>query len=184
VYWGDCDASLPAMALGHRIERGGRLTRWLKFAAVPVLLALGYLAGSVVASPGQAGPGGGDGGQENCLDGANKVEDPGDTLTINAPSGQIVGQVAIKSVSDNQEGFGCFLYPPLTSGQCYTVSGLGTAVVRITRIGSGSDCKEISHIELTTTPGTTPTTTTTTTASPKTSATPTTTDPKTTMPTP
>lgn len=161
------------------------MKRWLKFAALPVLLALGYLAGSLVAGPGLAGPGGGDGGggQGNCLDGANKVEDPGDTLTINAPTGQIVGQVAIKAGSDNQEG-GCFLYPPLTSGRCYTVSGLGTAVVRIERIGSGSDCKEISHVEWTTTPGTTTTTTTSTTTNPKTSTTPTTTDPKTTMPTP
>jgi hypothetical protein len=157
----------------------------LKFAALPVLLALGYLAGSLVAGPGLAGPGGGDGGggQGNCLDGANKVEDPGDTLTINAPTGQNVRQVAIKAGSDNQEG-GCFLYPPLTSGRCYTVSGLGTAVVRIERIGSGSDCKEISHVEWTTTPGTTTTTTTSTTTNPKTSTTPTTTDPKTTMPTP
>jgi hypothetical protein len=158
------------------------LTRWLGFAALPVLLALGYLAGSVVAGPGLAGPGGG-GGQGNCLDGANQVEDPGDTLTINAPTGQTVGQVAIRAESDKEEGFECFLYPPLTSGPCYTVSGLGTAVVRVRRIGSGPDCKEISHVEWTTTPGT-PTTTTTSTTTAKTATTPATTDRKTTSPTP
>jgi hypothetical protein len=151
------------------------LTKWLKLAAIPMLLALGYLAGSVVASPGQGGPGGGSGGggQESCLDGANMVEDPGNTLTINAPAGRIVTRVGIKAESDNQEWFGCFLYPPRTSDPCYRVSGLGTAVVRITRIGAGSDCREISQVEWTTTPGTITRPTTTTTTNPKTSTTPT-----------
>ena len=158
------------------------MKRWLTFAALPTLLALGYLAGSVVASPEQAGPGGGSdgGGQESCLAEADKVEEPGDPLTINAPAGRIVRQVAIKAESDNQGGFGCLLYPPLTSGPCYTVSGLGTAVVTITRIRARSDCKEISQVEWRTTPGAIPTPTTTTTRNAKTS-TPTTTDPKTSM---
>ena len=42
------------------------------------------------------------------------------------------------------------LFPPETSDSCYTVSGLGTTTVTITRIGSGRTCKEISHVEYTT----------------------------------
>lgn len=161
------------------------MTRWLKFAALPVLLALGYLAGSVVAGPGLAGPGGG-GGQESCLPRATDktADDPGDLVTVIAGTGQVITALAIKARSENQLDQGCFSYTEdELEGPCYTVEGLGTATVRIERIGSGSGCNEISHVEWTTTPGITTTTTTTTSTDPKTSTTPATTDRKTTSPT-
>ena len=39
---------------------------------------------------------------------------------------------------------------------CYTVTGLGTCNVTVTGGGTGSDCKEISHVVFCTGPGTTP----------------------------
>lgn len=161
------------------------MTRWLKFAALPVLLALGYLAGSVVAGPGLAGPDGG-GGQGNCLPGATDktADDPGNVVTIIAGTGQVITALAIKAGSENQLDQKCFSYTEDDlDGPCYTVEGLGTATARIERIDSGSDCKEISHVEWTTTPGITTTTTITTSTDPKTSTTPATTDRKTTLPT-
>ena len=123
-----------------------------KFAALTTMVSLGLMAAYVLAGPVAAQ------GQGTCIEGGTKIENPGDSEVITADSP--ITQVAIKAGND------CFLFPPLTSNDCYTVSGLGTNTVTITRIGSGRDCKEISHIEYTTGPVEPPPTTNPTTTVP------------------
>jgi hypothetical protein len=128
----------------------------MKFAGLTTMVSLGLLAAYVLAGPVAAQ------GQGTCIEGGTKIDNPGDSEVIEAPAGSVITQVAIKAGRD------CFFFPPLTSNDCYSVSGLGTSTVTITRIGSGPDCKEISHIEYTIGPGVPPppppppTTTTTT----------------------
>jgi hypothetical protein len=126
----------------------------MKFAALTTMVSLGLIAAYVLAGPVAAQ------GQGTCIEGAMKIENPGDSETITASSP--ITAVAIKAGRD------CIVFPPATSDDCYTVSGLGTTSVTITRIGSGPDCKEISHIEFTTGPVEPPTTTVPTTTAPTT----------------
>jgi hypothetical protein len=127
----------------------------LKILALSALLSAGFLAaffgsGLFSSSPAFAGPGGG-GATGNCLGGgAAKIENPNDSTTITAPAGQVITQVAIKA------GTECFIFNSDGTQGCYTVTGLGTASVTVTRAGSGPTCKEISHIEFTTSTGPTP----------------------------
>jgi hypothetical protein len=123
-----------------------------KFAALTTMVSLGLLAAYVLAGPVAAQ------GQGTCIEGGTKIENPGDSEVITA--GSPITQVAIKAGNE------CILFPPETSNDCYTVSGLGTTTVTITRIGSGRDCKEISHIEFTTGPVEPPPTTTPTSSIP------------------
>jgi len=126
----------------------------LKLGALTAMVPIGLLTAYVLAAPVAAQDGEG-----TCIVGATKIDDPGDSLVINAPAGEVITQVAIKAGS-SQSGGGCFLFPPLTSSSCYTVDGLGTSTVTINRIGDGPTCKGISHVEYTTTTDTTTTTTT------------------------
>jgi hypothetical protein len=121
-------------------------TTALKILVLSALLSVGFLAaffggGALSSSPALAQPPG-DGGKGNCLGGgATKIENPNDTTTIVAPDGQVITQVAVKA------GTECFIFNADGTQGCYTVEGLGSATVTVTRSGSGSDCKEISHIE-------------------------------------
>jgi hypothetical protein len=116
----------------------------LKFAALTTMVSLGLTAAYVLAGPVAAQ------GQGTCIEGATKIDNPGDSEVITAPEGSVILQVGIKAGRD------CFLFPPLTSNDCYSVEGLGTSTVTITRIGSGPNCKEISHIEYVIGPGVPP----------------------------
>jgi hypothetical protein len=126
----------------------------LKILALTALLCVGFLTalfggGVFSSSPAFAGPGGGATG--NCLGGgATKIENPDDATTITAPAGQVITQVAVKA------GTQCFIFDSDGTQGCYTVTGLGTATVEVTREGSGPTCKEISHIEFITSTGPTP----------------------------
>jgi hypothetical protein len=132
----------------------------VKIFALSALLAVGFVAayfggGVYGSSPALAQPGGG--GTGNCLGGgATKVENPGDSETLTAPAGQVITQVAIKA------GTACIIFDSDATIGCYTVSGLGTDTVLVTRSGSGPTCKEISHIEFITSTAPPPPTTTTT----------------------
>jgi hypothetical protein len=121
------------------------------------LMSVGFLVaffgGGILSSSPALAQGAG-----NCLEGSNKVENPGDTETLTAPAGQVITTVAIKA------GNPCITFTSDGTMGCYTVSGIGTNSVLVTRSGSGPTCKEISHIEfLTSTEPPPPTTTTTTT---------------------
>jgi hypothetical protein len=134
----------------------------LKMLVLSALMAVGFLVaffggGILSSSTALAGPGGGLG---NCLGGdATKTpDDPGDVVILTAPDGQVITTVSIKA------GTPCFTFTADGSVPgCYTVEGIGTSSVTVTRIGSGPSCKEISHVEFLTSTGPPPPTTTTTT---------------------
>jgi hypothetical protein len=129
----------------------------LKMLVLSALMSVGFLVaffgGGVLSSSPALAQGAG-----NCLGGdATKVENPGDTETLTAPAGQVITTVAIKA------GNACLEFTADGTVGCYTVEGIGTPSVTVTRSGSGPTCKEISHIEFITSTGPPPPTTTTTT---------------------
>jgi hypothetical protein len=73
------------------------------------------------------------------------------TATVTAPTGEAVTGVAVKA------GTQCWFTPRGATGSytisvegapCYVIAGLGTAIATVTRVGSGPECKDISHVEL------------------------------------
>jgi hypothetical protein len=128
-------------------------TTTLKILVLSALMSVGFLVaffgGGVLSSTPALAQGAG-----NCLGGdATKVENPGDTETLTAPAGQVITRVAIKA------GNACIIFDSDATMGCYTVSGIGTNSVLVTRSGSGPTCKEISHIEFLTSTAPPPTTT-------------------------
>lgn len=67
-------------------------------------------------------------------------------FTATAPEGYIISKLFVKAGSE-QSGAGCFEYTANTNDGCYNVEGLGTQTATVTKIGSGSGCKDISHVE-------------------------------------
>src|SRR3989344_779643 len=94
------------------------------------------------------------GGQNNECDNATNVNPiNGNLATYTAPSGQVVTGVCIKAGNDmfgdgHSDSLGNGIYNGTSGNPCYVVSGVGTQIVTVTRIGSGSTCKEISHIDV------------------------------------
>jgi hypothetical protein len=146
-------ADPPGGSPGTGGEGGDYVKRHVtKFAALTTMVSLGLMAAYVLAGPVAAQ------GQGTCIEGGTKIENPGDSEVITADSP--ITQVAIKAGND------CFFVGDADfPSDCYSVSGIGTNTVTITRIGSGRDCKEISHIEYTTGPVEPPPTTTVPTSS-------------------
>lgn len=77
----------------------------------------------------------------------------GSQQTYTAPSGKIVSDICIKSGSGmfgdgHSELLGNGTYNGIDNNPCYTVAGIGTQTVTVTKIGSGSSCKDISHIDV------------------------------------
>lgn len=115
---------------------------------------------TTVAQPMATGPG-------NCgTDWIAKVDGSPFNYSGDVP----ICKVIIKAGSA-QQGDACtgFTFPPASqSNTCYQVSGLGSTSIRATKIGSGPECKDISHIEVyacpntPTTPPTSPPTSTNT----------------------
>ncbi len=104
----------------------------------------------------------------NCQDGYVFKAESG-PFTYTAPNGQTINQIIIKAGSQNQ-GDACFDFTLNGNDGCYEVSGFGTQTVTAVKIGSGRDCKDISHAEFysgsTGTPTPTPTPTVTPTPTP------------------
>lgn len=93
----------------------------------------------------------------NVLGSQGGSDNPGgseDLVVVDVGAGNIVSGVCIKSGSNmfggNQHsgvlGNGTY------EDNCYTVTGVGTQTVTVTRIGSGPDCQGISHIDVVTKP--------------------------------
>ena len=82
----------------------------------------------------------------NCL-GGGALKDESGPFTLTAAAGSVIDQVSVKA------GPNCLLFIEDGTDGCYTVSGIGTATVTVTGGGTGPNCKAISHIEATTTPG-------------------------------
>lgn len=57
-----------------------------------------------------------------------------------------INRVFIKAGSQNQ-GQACFGFLANGSDGCYQVSGLQSKVVTVSKVGSGPECKDISHVE-------------------------------------
>jgi hypothetical protein len=102
---------------------------------VVLILVAGLLSGIAYAANGQG----------NCF-GVNvqdvKVEGAGPHV-VNAPAGNVFKEAYIKTGQA-----GCILYTADTNDGCYSVSGIGTSTLSISRVGPDSpQCQEISHIE-------------------------------------
>lgn len=87
-------------------------------------------------------------------------------------SDQIITKVIVKAGSQNQ-GEACFTFTADGDNGCYQVTGIGTTTVTVTKIGSGPECKDISHVEFYADNGPTATPTVTLTATPTLTQTPT-----------
>jgi hypothetical protein len=157
----------------HSSERGRSLAGIGAVLAVLgiVILAIGVLGGGTRLALGD-----GDGSPDACDSGPNVDGDidptSDDLATHTVDAGNIVTGVCIKSgqelghtdplVDGTYDGNGNPVAPGPTA--CYTVSGVGTQTVTVTRVGTGSDCQAISHIDVpfgvaTPTPTSTPTNT-------------------------
>lgn len=63
-------------------------------------------------------------------------------VSFSAPSGQVVTSVCVKSSTSHTT------FSSNTSNGCYSISGIGTQTVTVTRVDSGSSCQEISHVDV------------------------------------
>jgi len=122
-----------------------------------------FLWGAIQTQPVNAD---GQGSSSACETAVKSPENPGDTWTYDAGAGNIVSGVCIKSgekmFGGNQHS-GVLVNGTYEDG-CYKVSGIGTQTVKVERIGSGSDCQGISHVDVVVEKGNTPTSTATKTA--------------------
>ncbi len=66
-----------------------------------------------------------------------------DLATYNAGSNIITG-LCLKAGNTETH---TFIVKNVTTG-CYTISGIGTSVVTVTRLGEGKECQAISHIDV------------------------------------
>lgn len=73
-----------------------------------------------------------------------------DLVTTDAGTGNIVTGVCIKSGNNSFDGekHSGVLGNGIHDNGCYQVSGVGTQVATVTRIGDGNDCQGISHIDV------------------------------------
>lgn len=137
--------------------------RW-KILAITLLVLFLILSPRLLTNPNTQAAGG------DCEDAqAQSIEGTQDLVTFNAPAGNTITQVCLKAGTPH------FIFTSNTSDGCYTVTGIGTESVTVTRTGTPSpECQEISHIDVYYEPATTPTPTLTPT--PTITATPTPTD--------
>lgn len=118
----------------------------------------GGAAGAIAATGANSG-----GGTAMCESG---IKDESAPFSFTASSGSVVTHVCVKA------GRETFLFPSESS--CYAVEGLGTETATVTKIGSGRNCQDISHVVFTSgPPAPTPTATPTNTPVPEPTATPT-----------
>lgn len=157
------------------------------------VLSLGVLTGIVLVAlaPSKGTFATGSGSSGDCSSPTATVDGNDDTLSYNASSGQTITGVCIKSGSNmfgGNEHSGVLGNGTVES--CYTVSGVGTGSVTVTRTGTPSDsCQGLSHIDVITSsespsPSPTPTATPTESPTPTPTATPTATPTETPTPTP
>jgi hypothetical protein len=93
------------------------------------------------------------GGQNHeCSDAIEVNPVNGNLATYTAPTGTI-SSVCIKSGSAMFGGEHGMFSSDQTYSNCYAISGIGTSTVTVTRVGSGKNCQELSHIDVYTTTG-------------------------------
>lgn len=86
-------------------------------------------------------------GQGTCDTGYDEKYEGSGPFNLTAPDGMVFTQVIIKAGSDQSAGEACNYFTSDSSG-CYSVSGIGTDTLSVSKIGSGPECKDISHIEV------------------------------------
>lgn len=105
---------------------------------VLAFLLAGVIQPALLTSPAMAQ------GKGNCGSGyVEKLDGPG---TVVYSGNQIIDYVIIKAGSQVQ-GDACYKFTSNGNDGCYSVSGLGTNTVTVTKIGDGPNCKDISHVE-------------------------------------
>jgi hypothetical protein len=120
-----------------------------------IIAIAGLLASLALASPVAAD---GNGSPAACETAIN-LQGNQNQLTYTAPAGQVVTGVCIKSGQELGHtgvlGNGSYDGNGTAGGSpaCYTVSGVGGGTVTVTRIGSGSSCQGLSHVDVMTAPG-------------------------------
>jgi uncharacterized repeat protein (TIGR01451 family) len=80
---------------------------------------------------------------------AEDADQSGDEVTIDAGDGNVVTEICIKSGSDafgDKQHSGLITADGEYGDGCYTVEGLGTQTVTVTKTDS-NDCKDISHVD-------------------------------------
>ncbi|MCR4306136.1 MAG: hypothetical protein NUV73_03575 [Candidatus Daviesbacteria bacterium] len=84
-----------------------------------------------------------------CTNAEGSAQGNDNILSVTAPAGEIVDGVCIKSGSNmfGETGHSGVLGNGTFEDGCYSISGVGTATATVTRVGSGSDCQELSHID-------------------------------------
>lgn len=112
------------------------------------------------------------GGHGACDGGTVSIGGSADLVTYNAGN-NIIDGVCVKAGNTAQHDY----YTADVNTGCYAISGIGTSVVIVTRLGEGRECQGLSHIDVTTapTPTSTPTPTPSATPTPTPSPNPTTT---------
>lgn len=82
----------------------------------------------------------------NCDDGVACTKDETSPFSITLPNGSAISKVWIKASTS------CFSFTADGNDGCYSVSGIGTQTVNVEKIGVGTSCPDISHIEAIVTP--------------------------------
>lgn len=77
----------------------------------------------------------------NCVGFDMKLDYSAGSYTISAPAGKVVTAVGVKAATN------CYTFTSDGSNGCYAVSGIGTPVASVRKVGSGSACPDISHVE-------------------------------------
>jgi hypothetical protein len=105
---------------------------------VLLCLLMWLFARSVRVSQGQ--------GLGNCTTGWTTKDESTDSLVTDAANDGHWVKAVIKAGSQNQ-GDACFTFTQDGDNGCYAVFGLGTDTAHASKIGEGSSCKDISHVE-------------------------------------
>ena len=113
----------------------------------PLLLAVFLSMAAMMLMIGGASADG-SGSPAGCEGGPSTTGDP--VATYDAGDGNTVDGVCIKSGANMFDGnkHSSVLTDGLYEDGCFDVYGVGTQVVTVTRLGSGSNCQAISHIDL------------------------------------
>ena len=112
-----------------------------------LLLSLFAIAAQPVLADGNDSP-------TECLDSTpgvtGSIEGTDDEVTFTAVEGEVVTGVCIKT-GESAGHTGLITADGPVPGGCYTVAGIGTATVTVTRTGeAGPECQAISHIDVVT----------------------------------
>lgn len=106
----------------------------LTFIVLFIAVGLAIVATLASANGGQHGA---------CESGVLSIEGSQDLVSYNASPGIVTG-VCLKAGNTQQH----VLYVVDLTNECYSIAGIGTSTVTVTRLGEGRECQGISHIDV------------------------------------